>query len=590
MIALQHPTSLNVLKKYSQACAVLQNTSRASQVAWYKDGLDLDFQFHIIVDGAGVHTFFFNRSNHSWSIGASVTEEEIADPEKTLALGRNLIKQVQDLKGRHLGIVLHVADEFVTTEIKSKLNNPGALNDMRQMIYENPREVIEDSSASSDQTSWRVMPYPASGSPMIATTIRLSRRLEPFLKVLRNLGNDENFPIVTHAVSAPLVAMMSLASVVNTSSNKPFVAVLQYPWFTAMAFFNEHADLRLIRSIQHRGQRCPANFWSSLATTNASLEFEDPDIYLLPLGDQVDTKISDDLKRNFPNSQIETAYFSEVSPLPAWAPEPVLSVADTASQNGETQSHTFNTLRAERWFLQDFLPISAHDQALFPSQNEIRLLRYFKIAKKAMLVALLLMILSMIFSVYGYMRKPEWSVNDTESNIIKQKMMMLNSEKARMDHWNVLLDDRSKAWSSMEMMALLFPEKSNLLVNSFNLAIRTEAVPKQTKVGFFKEWKITGFARNESIDSLNSINTREGITAKFANFLKITGDSSFDPKPASRNLVTNLTIKENPKFVPRPVEDVQDFDSSTYSFTFELTIVQRFDATDTLAIPIAKAP
>ena len=590
MIALQHPTSLNVLKKYLQACSVLQNTSRASQVAWYKNALDLDFQFHIIVDGAAVHSFFFNRADHSWSTGIPVSEEEIADPQKALALGENLIKQVQDLKGRHLGIVLHVADEFVTTEIKSKHNNPGALNDMRQMIYENPREVIEDSSASPDQTSWRVMPYPASGSPMIATTIRLSRRLEPFLKVLRNLGNDENFPIVTHAVSAPLVAMMSLSSVVNASSNKPFVAVLQYPWFTAMAFFNEHADLRLIRSLQHRGQRCPANFWSSLATTNASLEFEDPDIYLLPLGDQVDTKISDDLKRNFPKSQIETVYFPEVSPLPGWAPEPALSVADTTAQDGETQSHTFSALRADRWFLQDFLPISAQDQALFPSQSEIRLLRYFKIAKKIMLVALLLMIVSMIFSVYGYMRKPEWSVNDTEANIIKQKMMTLGSEKARMDYWNVLLEDRSKAWSSMEMIALLFPEKANLLVNSFNLAIRTEPVPKQTKVGFFKEWKITGFARNESIDALNSINSPEGITAKFANFFKITGDSSFDPKPATRNLVTNLTIKENPKFLPRPVEDVQDYDSSTYSFTFELTIVQRFDATDTLAIPIAKAP
>ncbi len=568
----------------------MKNTSRASQVAWYKDALDLDFQFHIIVDGATVSTFFFNRANHSWSTGIPVSEEEIADPEQTLALGQNLIKQVQELKGRHLGVVLHVADEFVTTEIKSKLNNPGALNDMRQLIYENPREVIEDSSASPDQISWRVMPYPAAGSPMIATTIRLSRRLEPFLKVLRNLGNDENFPIITHAVSAPLVAMMSLASVVNTSSNKPFVAVLQYPWFTAMAFFNEHADLRLIRSIQHRGQRCPANFWSSLATTNASLEFEHPDIYLLPLGDQVDTRISEDLKRNFPSSLIETAYFPEVSPLPAWAPEPELSVVDTSTQGSETHSHTFSTLRSERWFLQDFLPISAEDLALFPSQKEIRLLRYLNIAKKVMLVALLLMILSMGFSVYGYMRKEEWNVDDTQANIIKQKMQMLGAEKARMDHWNILLDDRSKAWSSMEMMALLFPEKSNILVSGFNLAIRTEPVPKQIKAGFFKEWKITGFARNESIDSLNLINTPEGIRAKFVNFTKVTGDLSFDPKPTSRNLVTNLTIKENPKFIPRPVENVQDFDSSTYSFIFELTIVQRFNATDTLAIPVAKAP
>ncbi len=519
-----------------------------------------------------------------------VSEEEIADPEQTLALGQSLIKQVQDLKGRHLGIVLHVADEFVTTEIKSKLNNPGALNDMRQTVYENPRDVIEDSSASPDQASWRVIPYPAAGSPMIATTIRISRRLEPFLKILRNLGNDSNFPIITHTLSAPLVAMMSLSSVVNTASNKPFVAILQYPWFTAMAFFNEHADLRLVRSLQHRGQRCPANFWSSLATTNASLEFEDPDIYLLPLGEQVDTKISEDLKRNFPSSLIETAYFPEVLPLPAWAPEPELSIADATAQNSENQSHTFGKLRAERWFLQDFLTISIQDQALFPSQAEIRLLRYFKIAKKVILVALILLISSMIFGVYGYISKPEWTFNDTEANIVKQKMNMLGAERARIEHWNVLLDDRAKAWSSMEMMARLFPEKSGVLLNGFELAIRTEPAPKQAKVGFFKEWKIKGSARTETLDYLNLMNTREGITAKFADISKITGDSSFDPTPTTRNLVTNLKIAENLKFVSRPIEDIQDSDPTSYSYTFELTIVQRFDATDKLAIPIAKAP
>jgi hypothetical protein len=255
---LQHPTSLNVFNKYRQACAILQNTSRASDGSWYKDALDLDFQFHIIVDGASVLTFFFNRTKNSWSNGIPVSEEIILDPEKTLTLGKNLIEQAKAAKESHLGIVVHVADEFATAEIKSKLNNPGALNDMRQLVSVDPREVLEDSSSSPDQASWRVMPYPAAGSPMIATTIRISRRLESFLTILRNLGNDENFPIITHALSAPLLAVMSLPLVVNTKANKPFVAVLQYPWFTAMAFFNEHADLRLIRSLQHRGQRCGA--------------------------------------------------------------------------------------------------------------------------------------------------------------------------------------------------------------------------------------------------------------------------------------------------------------------------------------------
>lgn len=591
MITLQHPASLNALKKYRQACAILQHTSRATRIAWYKDALDLDFQFHIIVDGASVHTFFYNSSNRSWSAGLQVSEDILADSEKTLDLGRRLIKQVEELKGRHLGVVIHVADEFATAEIKPKLNNPGALNDLRQIIYENPREALEDSSVSPDQASWRVMPYPAAGSQMIATTIRVSRRLEPFVTTLRNLGNDENFPIITHAVSAPLVAMMCLPSVIKTATNKPFVAVLQYPWFTAMAFFNEHSDLRLIRSLQHRGQRCPANFWSSLVTTNTSLEFVDPDIYLLPLGDQVDVRISEDLKRNFPNSHIESVYFPEVSPLPAWAPEPNLCVSvATTTVSSETESHTFGVLRKEGWFLQDFLTPSTHDQALFPSRTEIRLLRYFNIAKRVIYTVLVLLILSMILEVYGVISKPEWKFNDNEAKIVKRKMMMLGAEKARLEHWNILLDDRAKAWASMEMAAQLFPDKSGMMLRSLSLAVRTEPAPKQTKVGFIKEWKISGLARPEALDMINVINTREGITAKFVDIAKITGDSSFDPTLPTRSLVVTMKIQENPKFQPRHIEDVVDSEPTSYSYTFDLSIIQRFEATDPLAIPKNKAP
>ncbi len=590
MTPLQHPASLNALKQYSQACAILQNTSRATRAAWYKEALDLDFQFHIIVSGTSVLTFLYDRSNHAWSAGLPVSEETFLDPEKTLALGQDLIKQVQDLKGRHLGIVIHVADEFATAEIKSKLNNPGALNELRQMIYENPREALEDSSVSPDQASWRVMPYPASGSPAIATTIRVSRRLDPFVTKLRELGNDENFPIITHAVSAPLIAIMGLPAVINAANNKPFVAVLQYPWFTAMAFFNEHSDLRLIRSIQHRGQRCPANFWSVLATTNASLEFVHPDIYLLPLGDQIDTRISEDLKRNFPHSLIQTAHFPDVSSLPAWTPELELSVADTTLESGGVKSHTFGVLRSERWFLQDFLSPSAHDQALFPSRNEIRLLRYFNIAKRVVFTLVVLLVLSMIIDVYRIISKPEWAFKESDAVSVQQRMMKLGMEKTRVEQWDVLLDDRAKAWASMEMAARLVPEKSGVLLRNLNHTIRPDTAPKQVKAGFVKEWKLTGFARNEALEYLNKINSREGISAKFAEISKLTGDSSFDPTPTTRSIVVNLKTQENASFKPRQIEDVSDSDPSTYTYTFDLSIIQRFEATDKLAIPKAKAP
>ena len=39
-----------------------------------------------------------------------------------------------------------------------------------------------------------------------------------------------------------------------------------------------------------------------------------------------------------------------------------------------------------------------------------------------------------------------------------------------------------------------------------------------------------------------------------------------------------------------PLEDASDSDESTYPFTFDLTITQRFEATDSMAINVTKAP
>lgn len=589
MTSLQHPASLNVLQQYRQACAILQNTSRATRPEWYKEALELNYQFHIVIDGPSILTFFYQSDSNTWTSGVPINDEVFLDIEKAKALGRNLIQKVTDLKGRQLGVIIHAADEFATTEIKQKFNNPSALADLREIIHENPREVLEDSSAMPDQSTWRVMPYPASGSPVIATTITLSRRLETFVTALRDLGNDENFPLITHVLSAPLVAIMGLPDLIPEPSQKPFVAVLQYPWFTAMAFFNEHADLRLIRSLQHRGQRCPANFWSSLATTNASLEFVDPNIYLLPLGEQMDLRISEDLKRNFPNSSIETVYFPQTNPLPVWLPEPVLSVSDTDNE-GKIKSHTFGILRSERWFLQDFLSPSAQAQALFPSRSEIRLLRYFNLAKRAIFALVILVVLFLSLDVYRIISQPEWAFEKNETGMIQQRMGKLQAEKKRLEHWNVLLDDRSRAWTAMELVARIFPEKSDTLLKGFIHTVRPDAAPKQLKAGFIKEWKLNGFARNEAMIHLNKINSREGITAKFADMANTTGDASFDPTPKTRSIIVNLKTKENPNFRQRPVEDINDADPTTYQFSFELTILQRFESTDVMAIPKTKAP
>lgn len=589
MATLVHPKKLSAYKQYRQACSLLRETSRATSSAWYQQALEQDFQLHIRIDGTAVHTFFHNRPKNEWSAGPPLTEQVIADPEQVASYVEQLLVYVRALKATSVGVILHIADEFATAELRSELNNPGALPDLRETAFHSPREILADSSVSAEQTSWRVLPYPAAGAEVVATTVTISRRLDPFLSVFRQVGERRNFPIICQALSSPLVAIMGLPAAVEPVRGKAFAAILQYPCFTALAFFNEHSDLRLIRTLPHRGLRRPPNLRQAIITTVASLEFIDPDLFIFPLGGDVDTRVEADLKESFPESTVDTASFSTPSPLSPWIPEPALSI-QVFPENQVEGSHTFGVIRAEKWFLQDFLPASKEVLEHYPTRNEMRMLRVLKFARIGVAVMVLLGTASLGLGIFSIIRRPEWKFNTGDAIITQQKLGKLTLERQRFDHWNNLLEDRSKAWVSMEATARLFPAKSGLLIKSINHTVRPDAAAGQAKVGFIREWTFTGLARKDAIGYLNSLNSREAIAARFSEIAKATGNTAFDPTPNTRTLAVNVKTQENGNFQQMPAEDIDDSDETTYAYTFNLTITQRFVSTDPLAITAAKAP
>lgn len=589
MAPLEHPSSLNPFQRYRQSCAILSETSRATQQAWYEDALELDLQVHIRVDGPSVRSRFLQRSTNEWSDAPPISEGILTDPEQSATYAAQLVKQVRSMKGSSVGVVLHIADEFSTAELKPELDNPATLPDLRETAFTAPGEILDDSSIPPDQATWRVIPYPAAGSEVIGTTVSVSRRLDPFVTALRAHGDEQNFPIVIHSLSAPLVVMAALGDFVPGESEKPFVAILQYPWFTAMAFFNEHRDLRLIRTLQHRGLRRPSNFRHALSTTNASLEFVDPDLHVIPLGEIVDEHIAEDLRRSFPDSVVNTVRFPVVGDIPLWMPEFALSL-EKMPEDITVLSHTFGVLKQEKWFLQDVLPAHKDVIELFPSRNEMRLLRFLKLARVAVFALAVLGIAWLAFSVTSVIRRPEWAFNEGEAQAVKQRLVHLTQERQRLDHWNNLLEDRSKAWSSMEAIARLFPSKSGMLLKTFSHTVRPDSAPGQAKVGFIKEWIITGMARDGALEYLNTLNTREGISAHFSEVAKVTGNTAYDPAPTTRTIVINVKTQENSGFRQMPLEEIVDSDEATYPFTFNLTITQRFESADPLAVTAANAP
>ena len=589
MATFQHPASLNAFKQFGQACSILRNTTRASNPAWYQNALELNFQLHIRTDGAGIATFYHDCRKAQWSNGPTLSEEILQDPARLETFVAEALRAAHSNGATSLGVILHVADEFATTELKPELNNPAALADLRDTAVSDPGSILEDSSILADQASWRVLPYPAAGSEVIGTTITISKQYAPLIAQLRETGDAQNFPVITHALSAPLVAIMGLSQCVEPTPGKPFVGILQYPWFTALAFFNEHADLRLIRTLQHRGLRRSTNFRNALTTTNASLEFVDPDLFLLPLGENVDTTLSADLKITFTTSRVEVVQQAVTEGLPVWSPEPAISTQPPKTPETAT-SHTFTILHEEKWALQDFLPTPKDIVEIYPSRSDMRLLKILRLSRIALFAVAVLCIAYFGFGMIDLIRRPEWTFDPAQADTVKGRLMGLTVERQKVEHWNNLLEDRSKAWTSMESLSRMFPENGGMLVKTYAHAAKPESTPGKAKVGFVKEWKITGFARDEALEYLNTINTREGISAHFSEIARITGNSSFNPNVGNRNLVVNVRTQENSSYKNIPPEEINDMDQSTYPFTFDLTITQRFEATDPMAINVAKAP
>jgi hypothetical protein len=590
LATFQHPASLNVLKQFSQACAILRNTTRASNPAWYQEALDLNFQLHIRTDGTSISTFYHDCAKAQWSKGPTLTDEMVRDSGQLEGVVAEALRQARANGATSLGVILHIADEFATTELKPELDNPAALRDLRDTAVNDPGSILADSSIQVDQFSWRVIPYSAAGSEVIGTTITVSKQYAPLVATLREAGEKENFPIITCAVSAPLVVIMGLNQVLEPTPGKPFVAILQYPWFTALAFFNEHGDLRLIRTLQHRGLRRPTNFRNALATTNASLEFIDPDLFLLRLGAQVDTTLDADLRIIFTSSRVEVVEQKPVEGIPSWCPEPVIaSVPATAGESAIT-SHTFTVVSEEKWALQNFLTTPKEVIEIFPSRSDMRLLRILRLARVAVFAIAVLCVAYFGFGVVDLIRRPEWAFDPGQAEITKGRVGKLGIERKKADHWNNLLEDRSKAWTCMESLSRMCQENAGLLVRGYTHAAKPETAPGKATVGFVKEWKINGYARDEALDYLNTLNTKEGISAHFSEIARITGNSSFNPNVGNRNLVINVRTQENGSFKPVPPESANAADESTYPFTFDLTITQRFEATDPMALTVSKAP
>jgi hypothetical protein len=588
--ALQHPSGLNLVQQYRQASHFLRRTSRAKNPAWYQHPLELDFQLHIRSDGAGVTAFLHDHRENLWAPGPPLEEQHLLDSDAITAYTTAALEHVRSAGGTALGVVLHVADEFSLTEIKPELHDREKLDQLRQQAIDDPPSVLAD-FIQPDQSSWRLLPYLSPASHSIATAATVSRRHAPALDALRALGEQEDFPVVTCALSSPLIALLGIHGNVKRTPERPAVAILQYTSFTVIAFFDGNSDLMLLRTQLHRGLHRPPNFRHTIATALASLEIDSPDIFVFPLGRDVDRTLPADLGPVFPTCHIEEVAVPGAGVIPAWCAECLIST-QALDPADDLPGSTFRAFREDRWALQDFLPASKEMAGIFPTKQEISLLRVLRFTRIAAAVIALAVISWIVFGLFKIINTPEWAFEPSETTAIKKRLAALNAEKAKIDHWNAMLEDRSKGWTAMETLVRLFPENSGILIRSFDYSARPDASPGQARVGLTREWKVSGMTSEQGAQVLNTLNSREGISARFNEIAAITGNPTYRTDIGTRNLLVSVRTSENNAFrrgsapggpMAGPTAD------GSYPFTFNLEITQRFEATDPSAVLTSKA-
>jgi len=527
---LRHPSELNELQRFLQARRILRSTSRAKNPDWHKNALDLNHQLHIRYDGESVRAWLHHVAENRWDPGHDIPEAIFTTPEATAIFLKGIFDSVLPKNAKSLGIILHIADEFATTEIKPVHGDPLELPNLRETIIEDPFAVIDDASLSIDEHVWRLFPYGGKSAQSIATAITLSRRCEHFLDFCRRAGEERDFPVRTLALSAPLVMLQNLPFLYEGELDRPLVPILHYP-----------------------DQRLPTNLVHTISVTATALEFSDPLLLLLPLADpQSCTLLAQRIGKAFPPMELRLV----VGTKTPFAPEV------TGCERAEC----------------------------FPNRSEMRLLRFASFARFGFIAAALALLAWTGLSVLQTIRKPEWSFDPSQSTVLRGRIMAMELKNKQIEQWDNLLDDRSRGWADMEMLARLFPPDSGLLLIGARHITKPDGAPVAGKAGFVKEWRLSGFADDKGLRRLTKLNTQQGIETAFAELVQATGNTAFDPAPETRTLIVDMRPRENPGFRQRPPGEGSDSDPSTYPFAFDLAIVQRFDATDPMAISTAKAP
>lgn len=584
MLEDTHPSELNLLQQYRRTVKLANTTSRLKNNDWYKDALELDVQVHCYMkDEGGADCFLHVRSTNHYAAIGSLNPRQLEQYEELEKFVNHVLSLDDCGRAKSLGVIIYIADEMSIASLGPEHQNPADLGELRGLMAESPKEVLEDKTVSLESHAWRLFPYAgAAAGNEFATAVAVSRRREDTLRAFREIGEQMNLPIRTAALCAPLCAVASLPWFSSADQNGT-VAVVSYQKFTLLAFFNANFDLMLLRYMPHaNGAAVPANIGPAVLATAAAFELENPGIQLLPVGGQDVEAAIVSLQSSMMASEIVLVDIKGIvasKHLPEGTPLEVL--ATTQDLDAEVYplaaNETFGSYKEDGWHRQDFLAPAREEIELHPAEQDMKLLKLGRRLKTVAAVLLAAVVLYSGFSVWRKMTSPAWMYQPKNT---VTTAAVLGKQIQQFNHWENLLKDRSKAWASMELLTQMVPEDGSVILSDVSHRVVQKPEKGAQKVGLQKEWVVNGLMNEKGLEHLNRLSTREGIKKLFSDVATTTGNSAYLPDVGKRDITVTMKQLNNHKFNAVNPKNPGD----KLKFAFKMTITQTFGSADDMAI------
>ncbi|MCB1063123.1 MAG: hypothetical protein KDN20_09405 [Verrucomicrobiae bacterium] len=633
MIPVKHPNVLNPWQVYRQSKVLLKHTSRASNADWYHEALELDRQWHIWTDGVEVVSSVFDKKSGQWSegpravlprdTGASVGSKKAMDKDAIRGLHATLDSaqldaifahfEESDLRSLHeslaglirgkelggkvksLGVVLHVADEFAVADLAPEYSMDEDFEAGKQLLQLLPAEALGDSSVDVLAHSWRLLPYwGVEEGERRSVAVQVSRRFQPLFYELNRYSESRNVPVIGCLVAAPLGALRMTPFFLEPSEQRGQgnILVYHYRHFSTLAVLNQGGELLQIRSLQHRpGQDFPAQLGDILVNTAASVGLADPLVTIVGMCDVGEDALVAELSAFFANRapmNIGLVTPKEVEGLTGIVGGRVeMAMGDSAllSQLEEqavfTGTETFKELGGG-WARQDFYGVTEEEKEIYPSQKDLKLLRFFGYAKVLVIAALVFTIGLTSWDYIRAMGTEYWKMGASQAQTATVTLEKLRGDRKRVDYWENVMARRSEGWLVMEVLLQLFEVNSGIIVTECSYSAEGETSSnKATDLAFSRSWQIEGYAKTEGGATLAKLSSNNYLKERFEELAADFDADSLMLHTDTRELEVSMQQRQG----QMPASD--RFPASVarhYRNSFDITINQKFTDKDPLAL------